>query len=236
MRRARAASILLAVAFARPAPGEPPVPTARFMLVLPPQADVAALDELEKRLSTVYGARTVDRSTEGALLGLLVVLDVGRADDLRHEKSVASVVRVEAPTGAPVSSPEDAFQRSPPGWAIPGLYTVVLRDRWSFGLDLPPDWDELTGIARRTAFRERRDALLRRRAAEIAAQYGGAVRDTHSFDAPTFSCAMTEEAALRMAADERVWRVHETTYVAFDDPPSSRSIREPFPAPTPWRP
>lgn len=232
-----AIGIVLALACGPAAFASPPVQVDRFMLVLEQQADVAALDALEQRLGTVYQARTIARMTEGALLGLLVSLDVSRASELEREAAVASVVRVEAPTGAAVSAPEDGFRRALRGWAIPGLYTVVLRDRWSFGLELPSDWDELTGVARRKAFRERRDGLVRRRAEEVAAHYGGTVRATHSFDQPTFSCAMTEEVARRMAADERVWRVGEASYVLFDDPPlPSTSIREPFPAPAPWRP
>jgi hypothetical protein len=233
MPRAVIASVL-ALACGPSAFAHPPVLTDRFLVVLEQKADLAALDALERRLRTVHAARTIARMTEGALLGLLVSLDVARAPELEREKAVVSVVRVEAPTEASVSAAEVAFQRSPRGWAIPGLYTVVLHDRWSFGLELPPDWDDLTGMARRKAFRERREALVRKTAEQVAAQYGGAVRGSYSGET-TFTCAMTEAAALRMAADERVWRVRETIYILIDHLPS-RSIREPFPAPAFWRP
>ena len=197
------------------AEAKPAAETDRFLVVLEPRADLAALEALEHRLRTAYGARPLGRMTEGAVLGLLVSLEVARADELGRERRVASVVRVERPpwTGSP---PEDRFQRGPRGWVVPGLYDVVLHDKWGFGLELPAERQGLTGVARREALRERREELVRQAAERIAAEYGGRVRSASAREEPRFSCAMTEEAALRMAADERVWRVMETVYGVVD--------------------
>ena len=207
----------IALLLALPAgPSAPPVETDRFLVVFEPRAEITALERLEQVLRTKYDARPQERMTEGAVLGLLVVLDVSRADELGREKAVASVVRVERGpfTG---SKPEERFQRGPRGWVVPGLYDVTLVERWGFGLDLPPEQQGLTGVARREALRERREELVRQAAERIAAQYGGRVRSVSASGEPRFECAMTEEAALRMADDERVWRVWETVYGVLGD-------------------
>jgi hypothetical protein len=239
MTRALAA-FFVAVACGPSALAAPPPEADRFMVVLERTADLAALDALEQRLRTGHQARIVSRATQGALLGLLVTVDVSRAPAIAREKSVASVVRVakpQAPAPPDPSAPVHTFNRAPPGWAIPGLYGVVLRERveWGFALELPPDQKALTGIARRDALRARRAVLIQEASEQVAAQYGGALRNAYLGDQPTFECAMTEDAALRMAADERVSRVSESIYILGDDPPPT-SIREPSPGPTPWRP
>jgi hypothetical protein len=228
---------VLGLVVARAAPAADPVEKDWYMVVLRADAKPEALEGLERRLRTRHGVGRSMPMTQGAVMGLRIWLDPDREAGVRAEPSVASLVRVARPGAAPPSQPSDRFQRGLPGWAIPGLYSVVMHDKWGFGLELPLEQRALTGVARREALRERRERLIREAAEALAGDYGGAVRSLGYGGEPRFSCAMVEGSARRMAEDPRVWRVFEEGYGVIDDPPAEEApVRPPLPAPSPWRP
>ena len=188
----------------------------RYMVTLKEHTPSVTVSKLSSELASVYGFKVITTFTRGALVGIVAELDPEKIVALGQHEAVGRVQKIGPPGPPPPGEEGNKFFRSPPGWAMPGVYEVMLADD-ATDIDfstvprpdglVDPDW-EAKDAAKIAAVQELADELVSSQGARLLSTFAPTV--------PGFACAMNERQAVRMAADRRVKYVSESVYTLLE--------------------
>lgn len=188
----------------------------RYMVVLKEGITPEQVPSVTGRLERDDGVRTVTTFTQGAQAGILVETSPANTLRLSRDRAVSAVLKVGDLATASWDIPADKLYKLPTGWAIPGSYVVHVA-----GGHLGSEADRTQRVpAWKDPNWKDRDANRIKAVEDVAtsliAQYGGRLISTGAPADASFSCAMTEVQARRMASDTQVRFVAESAYLFHD--------------------
>lgn len=187
----------------------------RYMVVLREGIDPEDLLAVGADLRNQPGLRVVATFSQGALIGIVVESDAFNPSEIRKWSTVERVQQLAIPGSAPPGEVGNKFFRTSPGWAIPGVYEVMLRGHEA--TTNPRSEASPVGIGPdRKANGDASVAAVRMQTNQLVAAHGARLLSVFAPSSMGFSCAMNEQQAMKMATDPRVESVAESVYTLME--------------------